>query len=413
MKKFTVLASAIALIAALASCSKKDTTVVTKPPVPISHPINSDTIGGFTKGTLLAGKTYTVNHTVFVKTGDTLLFQPGANIIVKNNSQFSIQGVLQVLGTQASPVKFNSFAGTPGTWRGFGCDSAQSVTIKWADVKNTGGPSAKGGTTVAVKVARQIPVDIEDSWFSNGQDDGLALYAGNLIILRNTITSSGSNDGEAINIKNGASGIVAYNVIYSQAGTGVKLETAAKVVTAETSVDVYNNTIVSSGWRRGSAEPGRAFSIGATAYGRFYNNIIVNCYHGFEVFADADVAKTKYGYNLFYASQDGLLDTTQNSNTIIKIRDNFYPTSGVGVAQATDIISKSVGDKDPKFKTYDGIPLLVNGAPNNNDFHLQSSSPAIGAGITTWAGLTGNIPTGSGPNKDLGAYPQDGTGNKH
>ncbi len=43
--------------------------------------------------------------------------------------------------------------------------------------------------------------------------------------MRNTILSSGSTDGEAINIKTGVTGTVAYNVVYSQAGTGVKLET--------------------------------------------------------------------------------------------------------------------------------------------------------------------------------------------
>jgi hypothetical protein len=409
MKKITVLASAIAMIGALASCSKKDTTITVVPPIPISNPIRTDTIGGFVKGTLLAGQTYTVNHNVFVKKGDTLLAQPGANIIVKNNAQFQIQGVLQILGTKDSPVKFNSSTGLPGSWTGFACDSAQSVTIKWADVKNTGGPSKKGGATVALKVTKNIPVDVEDSWWSNGQDDGLALYNGQLTILRNTIISSGSTDGEAINIKGGATGIVAYNVVYNQAGTGIKLETATIVTTTETNIEVYNNTLVSNGWRRGSAEPGRGVSVGASAYGHIYNNIIVNCYHGFEIFSDADVIKTTYGYNLFYASTNGIIDTTQQSNTFLDIKKNFYPTSGVGVPQGTDFISTAIGNKDPKFVSYDGIPLKANGATYSNDFHLQAGSAAIGVGVTSIPNSTVAAP----PNKDLGAYPTDGTGNKH
>ena len=66
-------------------------------------------------------------------------------------------------------------------------------------------------------------MDIEDSWFTNGQDDLIRLEGGcKITILRNTILCSGSTDGEAINIKTGVTGTVAYNVIYSQAGTGVK-----------------------------------------------------------------------------------------------------------------------------------------------------------------------------------------------
>jgi hypothetical protein len=412
IKQFTFIATAVAIVAALASCTKKDSTITTAPPIPVSNPIKSDTIGGFVKGTLLAGQTYTMNHSVFVKKGDTLLAQAGANIIVKNNSQFQIQGVLRVLGTQQAPVRFNSDKGTPGSWAGFACDSAQSVTLKWADVKNTGGQSAKGGTTTAIKVTKNIPVDIEDSWFANGQDDGLALYNGQLTILRNTIYSSGSTDGEGINIKGGATGIVAYNVVYSQAGTGIKLETAATVTTTETNIEVYNNTLVSNGWRRGSAEPGRGISVGASAYGHLYNNIIVNCYHGLEIFTDADIKKTTYGNNLFYASTNGIIDTTLNSNTFLDIKANFYPTTGVGVSQASDIISKAVGDKDPKFVNYDGIPLKVNGAANNNDFHLQTGSAAIGVGVTVIPNATSST-AAAPPSKDLGAYPTDGSGNKH
>ncbi len=61
-------------------------------------------------------------------------------------------------------------------------------------------------------------------------------------MLRNTITCSGSTDGEAINLKTGVTGDVAYNVIYSQAGTGVKLETNDVVPIPQTIVNVYNNT---------------------------------------------------------------------------------------------------------------------------------------------------------------------------
>jgi hypothetical protein len=406
--------AAIALVATVSSCSKKENTGITKPVIPPSHPINSDTIGSFEKGTLLAGKTYTMNHDVYVKTGDTLLAQPGANIIVKNNSQFKIQGVFQSLGTQANPVTFDSDTHNPGTWGGFACDSAQAVTILWTKIFDTGGPDNTGSARRTLVVSKPIKVDIEDSWVENGQDDGLGLFGGaQVTILRNTIQSGGSTDGEAINIKTGATGTVAYNVVYSQAGTGTKLETAAVVTTANTNVDVFNNTYVSCGWRRGAAEPGRGVSVGVSAKGNVYNNIIVNCYHGLEIFQDDGAGNVKYGNNLFYSTADTFTDNTVSPAVVVNLRASYYPAGALGVVQASDIISTAVGNNDPKFVSFNGSFLVPNGAPNPNDFHLQAGSPAIGKGNTTF---TLNNPSTAGsavPDADLGAYPTDGKGNKH
>jgi hypothetical protein len=55
------------------------------------------------------------------------------------------------------------------------------------------------------------------------------------------------------------------------------------------------------------------------------------------------------------------------------------------------------------------------------DFHLKSTSPAIGKGTTTAFSPINNVPVDANfgssavtaPNKDLGCYPTDGTGNQH
>lgn len=413
-KHFYLWIAAIGMAASIFSCSKNESTKKVTPVIPPSHPINSDTIGGFEKGTLLAGKTYTMNHDVYVKKGDTLLAQSGATIIVKNNSQFKIQGVFQSMGTQASPVSFNSDANTPGTWGGFACDSAQAVTIKWTKILNTGGPDNTGSARRTLVVSKPIVVDIEDSWVENGQDDGLGLFGGcQITVLRNTIQSGGSTDGEAINIKTGAYGTVAYNLIFSQAGTGVKLETAAVVTTANTNVDVYNNTMVSCGWRRGAAEPGRGVSAGVSAHGNVYNNIIVNCYHGLEIFQDDGAGNVKYGNNLFYSSALTFTDNTATPPVAVNLRAGYYPAGALGVAQSTDLISTGIGNNDPMFKSFDNGFLYPNGAANNNDFHLQAGSPAIGKGNTTFAAANPATNGGALPDADMGAYPTDGKGNKH
>lgn len=399
--KITFWIAAVALAASMASCSKKENTAVIKPVLPPSHPIAAGNISGFVKGTLLTGSTYTVTADIYVKPGDTLLAQPGANIIVKNNSQFQIQGVFQSLGTQASPVTFNSDSNKPGTWGGFACDSAQAVTVQWTKVFNTGGPDKTGNARRSFVINHPIKVDIEDSWFENGQDDGISLFGGaQITILRNTIQSEGSTDGEAINIKTGSTGTVAYNVIFSQAGTGVKLETASVVTTSLTNVNVYNNTMVSCGWRRGQAEPGRGVSAGVSAKGNVYNNIIVNCYHGLEIFQDDGANNVNYGYNLFYSTALTFVDATLPPPITVNLRAGYYPAGAIGVAQSTDIISTSVGNGDPMFVSFDNSFLNPNGAPNNNDFHLKAGSPAIGHGNPAY-------------NADMGAYTSDGKGNKH
>jgi hypothetical protein len=391
-----------AIIAALGSCTKSETTSVVTPPPPPSNPIAPGNISGFVKGTLTTGNTYTITADLNVKPGDTLAAQQGVTVVVKNNSQINIAGVLDLEGTQAQPVSFNSDSKTPGSWGGFQCDSAQAVTFKWTHVDNTGGPDPSGSARKSVFVNAPIHVDIEDSWFTNGQDDLIRLQSGATVsILRNTILSSGSTDGEAINIKTGVTGDVAYNVVFSQAGTGIKLETNDLQPFPQTSINVYNNTLVANGWRRGSAEPGRGVSVGLNAKANIYNNIIVNNYQGIEIFTDADTVNTHYGYNLFYASADHYTDTTQGQNLSISIRANFYPSDGVGKPQSTDLISTSTTTDNPNFVSFDGTIAAPNGAPTSNNYHLQPGSPALGKGLAQYSA-------------DIGAYTSDATkSNQH
>jgi hypothetical protein len=399
--KFFAMIALITII--ISSCSKSnDTTKVVIPPPPVSNPISPGNISGFVKGTLTTGNTYTITGDLTIKLGDTLAAQPGVTVVVTGNAQINVQGVLSLIGTSAQPVSFNSDSKKPGSWGGFQCDSAQAVTIKWTHVDNTGGPDPSGGPRKSVFVNAPITVDIEDSWFTNGQDDLIRLEGGaKITILRNTILCSGSTDGEAINLKTGVTGDVAYNVIYSQAGTGVKMETNDIVPIPQTIVNVYNNTLVSNGWRRGQAEPGRGVSIGLNARANIYNNIMVDNYQGLEIFVDADTANTKYGNNLFYASQDTYTDTTGGGSLSISIRANFYPSDGTGKPKPTDLISTAVGNQDPLFKTFDGKVATPNGAATSNDFHLQSGSPAFGKGNATYSA-------------DMGAYTSDATkSNQH
>lgn len=375
----------LAASAGLVSCSKSSEGTTVTPTQTASNPITGTSLTGAVKGTMLTGTTYTITGDVTVGPKDTLLLQPGVTVNVTNNATFYVQGTLISAGTQASPSTFTSPSAKPGSWGGFQCDSAKYVRIQWTHVDYTGGPDATGNPRKTLFVNVPITVVIQDSWFSYGQDDGLRIQNGAKVdIQRNTMEHMGLSDGEAINLKSGVTGIVAYNVIWSQAGSGIKLETSTTKLYPQTNVQVTNNTLLSNGFRRGAAEPGRGVSVDLFAQAQVFNNLMVNNYEGLDINPAADTKNVSYGNNYFYA-------------TIDSVRTFFYPAGSFGKKQATDIVSTSTTDKNPMFVKFDTNPLS---STDTNDPHLQAGSPALGAGNKTY-------------NADIGAFTADGKGNKH
>src|SRR5215831_14461864 len=114
MTKFSFLLLGALLSLVFLSCSKSETTNSITPTVPPSNPITPGDISGFVKGTLTTGNTYTITGDLTVKLGDTLASQQGVTVVVKNNSQVNIHGVLLLVGTQQQPIDFNSDSNTPG-----------------------------------------------------------------------------------------------------------------------------------------------------------------------------------------------------------------------------------------------------------------------------------------------------------
>lgn len=394
-KSFTRALSGLALsLLALTSCKKTEDLTITSTPQPSSHPITSTTLSGNLKGTLLSSVgTYTMSGDVYVAPKDTLYVQKGVTVNITNNSAFFVDGTLIAEGTAASPITFTSPLAKKGSWGGFQCDSAKAVSIKWAHINYAGGPNKTGFPRGTIRIApkstkQHIMVTVQDSWLLAGTDDGMSLFGAGVVvdIQRNTIQDEGLSDGDAINLKSGVTGLVAYNVLWNGAGTAIKLETSPTVLYSQTNVTVNNNTIVASGYRRGAGEPGRAISADKFAQGAIYNNLMINDYYGLDINPVADVKNISYGNNYFYTAVDST-------------RKYFYPVGSIGKAQPTDIISASKTDKDPLF-----VKLSPTTDPSQgvdpNDYHLQAGSPAKGKGNPTY-------------NTDIGAYTSDDKGNKH
>src|SRR5262249_8556902 len=137
LAKFSLIVPVLALVFGACSKHNNDNTTVVTATVPASNPIAPGNISGFVKGTFTSANTYTITGNITIKPGDTLASQQNVTVIVKNNAQIIVQGVLNVIGTQDQPISFNSDSKQPGSWGGFACDSAQAVTLKWAHVDNT------------------------------------------------------------------------------------------------------------------------------------------------------------------------------------------------------------------------------------------------------------------------------------
>jgi hypothetical protein len=198
-----------------------------------------------------------------------------------------------------------------------------------------------------------------------------------------------------------------------------------------------------------------------SARGLAYNNIVVNCKYGLRIltadlgastqyssnpltpadFGTATDPHIPYGNNLYYVDNVDLANQIYpvESGTGVPTGANAdipsFTTLGIALTSSNPLTKSIVAVYDgtkaikaagtnPLFKTF---TLPASGKPEEIsyatgfDFNLQTGSPAIGKGFTGFTPLAAGVPVSdnfgssgiTGPNKDLGAYPTDGSGNKH
>lgn len=468
--KFNLVA--IMIIAGFASimisCNKSEENVqVSAPFFKVGQAVSTKTpLSGSIKGTLLSDSTYRVAGDVFINENDTLVIQPGAKIIFPGNAPycFVVKGSLLSLGTEAKPIYFtvptavrtDVYGADPttdpaykGLWGGIlGETMFKNIVIKWTHIEFGGGKLAtspvsflaNGANTYNISTANPNGLLIlEDSWIYGGVDDPIRPFGCKFLMMRNTFEKGGFTGGESMNIKSGSVGIFAYNLIIGSATNGPKASNNGGR-NPQTEVQMYNNTIVCSGFRRSSAGRGGSLNFEEGSKGVYYNNLMVNCKYGPRVVGAtanyngnalvvADTINIKGGYNYNYVDS-------------LKIANEIYPTGFSTKPNVNDIPNPSsflpTGYKPGQV--YDGSaavgknnPLFINfplPQPHKRmgdvsfvglyNFRLQATSPAIGKGYTGFTPLN-VIPVNANfgatvitpPNKDIGAYPSDNTGNKH
>ncbi|MDR3652302.1 MAG: hypothetical protein P4L34_04945 [Paludibacter sp.] len=424
MKKNSFLVIISGFMLALTACSSNSDLIdatANYPKAPASF-VKSKNLTGTLKGTLKQDSTYYLVGDVAVAKGDTLAVQPGATIIAKGNFQFQISGTLLSLGTEAKQVTFTSqdasrftdFATYTGHWGGFVFDStAVYVYVKYTHINFTGGPDSSGSPQASFDVEGSQTYNggayivVEDSWFYGGVDDGIHL-AGNITasIKRNVIQRLGGPDGETMNVKKGVKGDIAYNYIWSAANNAIKLETGT-VLIPQTNMNIFNNTIVDGGFRK-RGEATNSILIDKWTRANIYNNLMVGNHTGINITTKADTTNCKYGNNLIYCPADSLTQLIYPLGAFSKKQSTDI--TGTGATLCNSVITTWV----PPTTTLPDLTVL-----DGNNPSLPSSSPAIGKGIAVApftyfiTSIDGKKGTADVVNKDLGAYPTDGSGNKH
>jgi hypothetical protein len=430
----------------LAACHKAEELNVSPRKVTASHPITSDTLTGSVAGTLLSGKTYYFSADITINSGDTLLMEPGSRLIAigdgkttATSPQITCNGSFISLGTAANQNYItvtdalrNTSSIGKGLWGGIQCGGTSGdVIIKWTHLEFAGGPAgpaadpnvfASGDPRNSLSYTNiNGNFILEDSWIFGTTDDGMRLLHGHVSVMRNTFEACGTTGGEALNLKNGCVGDVAYNLVIGAATNGFKISNSGGGP-IQNKTYLYNNTILNSGFRQLKSGRGGSIDYEKGAQGKIYNNIIINCRFGLRLTPDADTTNTSYNNQFFYANAQSLIN-------------QFYTVDGVAKPKGADIRSASPKDNNPRFKAYDvdqfdfsavTPPLALSKMPiaiitdSSYDFSLFSSSPAYHKGNASLFKAQRTVPQGGDygaatldPNMDMGAYPSDGTGNQH
>ena len=468
MKKYFLTTIKILLISFfLGSCSKSEIRDLYVVPVVIAAPISDAApLCGSIKGTMLAGKTYTIGCDVIINEKDTVTVQEGVKINFTGAYGIGVKGTFICLGTKEKPnfitypgvTKTDQLGADPnldpallGKWVGIiGGPTCPLMILKWTHVE-FGGAAMAATSPIKPIYASPYPIFfqnpkgvfvLEDSWVYGSTDDPFRILGGKISVMRNTFEKCGYTGGEAMNAKSGTIGDFAYNLCIGMATNGPKVSNiAAAIGVPASNVRIYNNTMINCGYRRSSAGRGGSINFEQGAGGMAYNNLMVNCKFGLRVVSNpiADIDNLQYGYNFTYTDFQSVADNIYPSNglsvAISKAPETDYPRPStflpVGWVPGQAYVAPAflLGANNPQFvngtipmTASTPYPLVNNLAAvvGSYNFALKPSSPCVGKGYTGFvarADVPVSIKYGATeitpPGKDIGCYQINGNGNQH
>jgi hypothetical protein len=373
-------------------------TVTAQPPVELT--------GGEVSGEWGPFRTYYLRGNVTIPAGQTLKVREGTTIIVDNETvrpAVTAIGNFYSYGTEENPVLFtipeakrtkeNIFS---GLWGGIAATAASTeMVVLHTRIEYVGAPGMAGSDLVTSgEVKEGDPtyglyfnnpngkIVVMNSTIAYSVDVALQINQGSLLVANNTFILNGKTGGESVNLKSGAVGDIAYNIFYSAATNGVKWSNSGDR-TPQNNANVYNNTVLNSGWRQAKEGRGGSFNLEKGGRGKVYNNIVVNSRFGVRFPNNPDnpdLENVAVGYNLYFGNND-------------KSVTGFYPTTGSithDSFEAAHDIQGAINENDPLFTSFNVSTFDADAAKNAAnmdipaafDLHLKAGSPALNHGKT-------------------------------
>ena len=387
----------------LTACQKSSSSTPTFPKL---QPV------GQVSGTWTENSVVTINKDIVVPKGKSLTIDAGTHIIFSGDSlgtaaapELQVRGNLYVKGTKDNPVVFTIPAAQrtvanryKGMWGGIQCaHTSDEVSINYATIEYAGAPAGPNSVFVEQGQTQGDPrfallygntsgkIAVYNSLIQNTTDDAVRVTGGKMSLCNNTFAYIGETGGEAMNIKSGVLGDMAFNIIYSSSTNGPKWSNEGDL-SPQTDCDAYNNTMVNCGWRRNKSGRGGSVNIEKGGRGKSYNNLIVNCKYGVRVVGGSSIADTANfvnDYNWYFGNEQMIVD-------------EFYPDNGILThADSPNDVIGAVNENNPQFVGYDvSTGKMQDMALNTLDFHLKSTSPALTGAYTNFTPRIGSLTIG-------------------
>lgn len=424
------------IVAAMVGCNKNDDPKVDKPSEIVDEDLETldadwIVVGGDQTGdyTFKGDQTYYIASDLYIPEGSTLTFEAGTNVIASayTEPEIMVDGNLYSLGEEGNEVtisvleKYRTMENVlGGVWGGImGGETTEEVVFTHTLVEYTG--AAATANSSSVQLGKLDAGDARYGIFFNNNKgmlymshnefrhmSGEAVYVerGRIALFYNKAAFIGVTSDEAFNFKQGTTGDCGFNLMYSAATNAIKCNNSKQVGDdPQTTVHMYNNTIVNCGWRREGIRGG-SIILEKEGRGEIFNNLIVNCRWGVQIGEDGDLEHiTVYNHLLFGNTEDAVNGFIHPE--AITEDNEFYESVYQGPINMENL--------DPKFVGFDAANYDYNSLEDYSgfNFHLQADSPAINAGTTevntyreTIEIMGQTIPTPQ-PESYLGAYPAE------
>ncbi|SEK22601.1 hypothetical protein [Parapedobacter koreensis] len=429
---FVFFLSAAVLVAA---CSKNNDGPSDPPEEEEEEEVVDGISGDLTEVSFQAGESYDVVGDIFVPEGASVTIPAGVTLEFQEGPNgeawfLEVFGSLYILGEENDRVVLtpseellasSKNQGIGQLWGGIiGTNTAGDLVIQYADILHAGGTvreenamaqaaTGGGGELSAGDASYALYYVREDGQRQDGifvlthshiaftPDDAIRINGGTILFTYNRFEVTGGTGGDAVNIKAGSSGDFAYNFFYNLATNGLKSADTGPGVSGALETNFYNNTIINSGYRR--AEPGRGAGLNyeSDAYGKVYNNLLVNNRFGLRFVSGEDeprVEEIGYGYNWYYGAVQSILDEVYPTDATASV--GLIGNDPRAPIPTTDIVG-GPGENDPEFVNFDPSTFVFSGngsiatdplrsniepIPDGADFHLSAGSPALTGGFT-------------------------------